>query len=242
MGLQPLIAEIAVLLVLEHRLLVDDRADAGREAVQDEGGREILGDGELDGRLVGRLDQVLHIVLGPAELGEDEGRGLVEQDHPLQREGDVLGRHRIAGMELLAGPDLQRDRLAVVADGVALGNARDQVLGVLGLEGEDAVIDVGDHLASGEFEHLGRVEGDDVVDLLGDDEGILGRLRQGRLGKHGETQQAGGKHHLRELDHDFLPEARPPVGATVGSVRARRPPRHWAKVLQESLAEAIGSR
>src|SRR5918992_409343 len=48
MRLQPLVAEIAVLLVLEHELLVHHRADAGREAVEDEGGREVLADRELD--------------------------------------------------------------------------------------------------------------------------------------------------------------------------------------------------
>ena len=43
--------------------------------------------------------------------------------------------------------------------------------------GEDTVIDVADDLAAGELEYLGGIEGDDVVDLLGDDQSVLGRLR-----------------------------------------------------------------
>lgn len=38
---------------------------------------------------------------------------------------------------------------------------------VLRFEGEDMVIAIRDRLAAAELEHLGRVQGDDIVDLLG---------------------------------------------------------------------------
>ena len=49
-GLQPGIAEVAVLLVLHRELLVDDGGDGGGHAVQHEGRRVGLVD--LDGQLI----------------------------------------------------------------------------------------------------------------------------------------------------------------------------------------------
>src|SRR5262249_47213272 len=175
--LHPGIAKIAVLLVGEHQLLVHHRSDARRQTVQHEGGGEILGDGEGGGRLVGRLDQVLHVVRRPAELRQDEGGRLVQDDHPLQRERHVLGGEGVAGLEFDAGTDLERDGFAVIAHAVAFGDVGDQRLGVFRFEGENPVIDVGDHLAAAELENFGGIEGDDVVDLLGDHQGVSWRFR-----------------------------------------------------------------
>ena len=72
------------------------------------------------------LDQILHILRRPAELREDEGRSLVQDDDALDGERHILGGQRVAGMEFLPGPDLERDRLAVVAGGIAFGDAAER--------------------------------------------------------------------------------------------------------------------
>src|SRR3546814_2756788 len=51
---------------------------------------------------VGRLDRLLDVVLGEPELGQDEGRRLLQHHHPAQRKGCILGGERVAGMELHA--------------------------------------------------------------------------------------------------------------------------------------------
>ena len=75
--LQPFIAEIAVLVVREHGFLSTTEPTPADKQLSTKVGREILGDGERHGVVVARLDQILHVVLRPAELGEDEGGGLV---------------------------------------------------------------------------------------------------------------------------------------------------------------------
>jgi hypothetical protein len=84
MGLQPFVTEIVAGGVREHQLLVDHGADARGQAVEHEGRREVLADGELDRLVVGRLDHALDVVGRPAELSQDEGGREVELDHPLQ--------------------------------------------------------------------------------------------------------------------------------------------------------------
>jgi hypothetical protein len=50
---------------------------------------------------------------------------------------------------------------------------------------------VGDDLAADQLEDLGRVHGDDVVDVVGRHQGVLGRGRLGRQAqRHGERQAA----------------------------------------------------
>ena len=56
----------------------------------------------VNSKRAGLLDLVLHVVLRQAELAEDEGRRLVEDDGALEREHHVLGGDRVAGGELLA--------------------------------------------------------------------------------------------------------------------------------------------
>ena len=142
-GLQPCVAQVAVLLVRHDQLLVDHRADGRGQAVEEEGRR--IGLVDLDGevRIVDHLDLAPRLVGGEAELGQDEGRRLVELDHPLQRPGDVLGGQRIAGMERDAVPDLEGVGLAVVGDLPALGDVALQVLDVVGRVGDQAVVDIG---------------------------------------------------------------------------------------------------
>ena len=110
LGLEPVIAEIAVLLVLDQELLVDDRGDRVAEAVENQGRRVGLVD--LEGHLerAGLLDLVLHVVLRQAELAQDEGRGLVERHGAVERIHHVFGGDRVARGELAVGLDLERDR------------------------------------------------------------------------------------------------------------------------------------
>ena len=102
-GLQPLVAEVAVRLVRQRLLLVDDRGDDRGQAVEEEGRRVgLVGDDDERRSSLGRLDLLRHVLRREAELGQDEGRGLVQDHRALQRPGGVLGGHRVAGVELRA--------------------------------------------------------------------------------------------------------------------------------------------
>ena len=98
-GLQPLVAEVAVRLVRHRLLLVDDRGDDRGQAVEEEGRRVGLVGDDDERRVVGRLDLLGDVLRREAELGQDEGRRLVQDHRALQRPGGVLGGHRVAGVE-----------------------------------------------------------------------------------------------------------------------------------------------
>jgi hypothetical protein len=120
------------------------------------------------------------------------------QDHRArQRIDDVFGRHRIAGMELHVRPQLEGVGLAVRGNAPALGQAAVELADVGQVEADQALVDVGHRLTAGELERLPGIHRDDVVDLLGHDDRVLGRLcRQGpcetqrRHGHAGEQRRA----------------------------------------------------
>ena len=114
-GLEPAIAQIAALLLGQHELLVDDGGDVRRQAVENEGRRERLLGLDRQRQRSRLLDPVLHVFLGEAELGQDEGRRLVEQHRALQRKHDVLGGQRVARGELQSRLQLEAVGLAVRA-------------------------------------------------------------------------------------------------------------------------------
>ena len=183
--LQPLVAEIPVHFVGEHELLVDDRRDTGRERVQHEDGGEVLDDGDANVPVVDDFDQAVDVGFVPSELGDDERRCLLELDDAFERELDVLGAHRIAGVEREAVADPEGDGLAVFTDHVALGDSSYQLRQVFRLEHHDPIVEVGDDFSGGELEDFGRIHGDDVREVLGDHERVLGR---GGLGWRGERE------------------------------------------------------
>ncbi|MNL48837.1 hypothetical protein D3C87_1717220 [compost metagenome] len=82
--------------MFHHHLLVDNGSDGGGQNVQDEARRIGLVDreGERVGR--GRLGLLGNIVAGQPELGQKEGRRLVELDGAFEREGNVFGGQRVA--------------------------------------------------------------------------------------------------------------------------------------------------
>ena len=81
-GLQPLVAEVAVRLVGQRLLLVDDRGHDRGQAVEEEGRRIGLVGDDDEGAVVGRLDLLGDVLRGEAELRQDEGRGLVRGSPP----------------------------------------------------------------------------------------------------------------------------------------------------------------
>ena len=89
--------------------------------------------------------------------------GEVQLHHPLQREGHISGRYRIAGMESLTGANFQDDRLAVFADLIALGDAANQRGQVLSLEHHDPVIDVEDKKRCGQSQGIDKKGSDKHV-------------------------------------------------------------------------------
>ena len=203
-GLQPAVAHVAVDLVLHGDLAVDDGADDRADQRVDKGRREVDADGDDERRVIGRGDHGVDVVLGPAQLAEEEDRGLFELDDALQRPGRVPGGYRVAGGEGLSGADREGESLAIVADCDALGDAGNEAVHVGGLEPHDTVIDVGNNLDARELVGLGRVKRDKIVDLLGDNQRIGGggSLRPKRQRNERGRQQGVSK----GFEHEILPE------------------------------------
>ena len=65
------------------QFLVDHGSDTGRHRVQHQAGGKRLGNGNPHVAVIGGLDQLIDVFGGPAELGDDKSRGLVELDDPL---------------------------------------------------------------------------------------------------------------------------------------------------------------
>ena len=175
MRLQPVVAEVAVLLVLHHELLVDDGSDRRRQAVEHEGGRVGLVGLEGEGVVARLPDPVLDVLRRHAELVDDEGRRLVEDDGALQREDGVGGRQRVAGGEFQALPDLEGDRLAVVGNLPAVGDFAVHLRDVVQVVADQPLVGVAGDLGGRELEDLGRIERDDVVDRPRLDQRVLRR-------------------------------------------------------------------
>ena len=139
-------------------------------------------------------------VLGGEAVGLQE-RGLrqVQRHQPVQRPDHVLGRHRVARGEGRALAQVEGDALAVRRDLPALGEVRVDLGPVLGVERDEAVVDVGEdlhRLAAGDRR---RVEGQHVGHREADDELVVRRLGEGgdRRGREqrGEGEGTDGKRH-----------------------------------------------
>ena len=88
--LQPMMAEIAVLLMRQRVGLVHDRGDRGGEDVIEQARRDL--DRGLDHeRIALGADEFADIVLGKAELAQHEGGRQIERHRPLQRERGIAG-------------------------------------------------------------------------------------------------------------------------------------------------------
>ena len=203
-GLQPAIAQIAVGLVRLHRLGVDHRGHGGGQGVQEEGRRHGLVDPDLQRAVVDRPDPVRGVVGGEAELGQDEGRRLVQPHRALQRPGGVLRRHRVAAGEGLAGLQREAPGQPVIGDRPGFGQVADD-----GRVGGAAIADqlavqVAGHLADSRLERLGRVQRDELVDLLGHHDGVARRAGEGRA--EGWQKQEGAEQRRHEASHGTLLE------------------------------------
>ena len=217
-ALQPGVAHVVADRLGHHGLLVHDAADQRRKAVQQEIRRVLLSQGQHQGPVIGRLDPLGDVVLGEAELIDDERRRLVEDDGPLQRKRRVLRRHRIAGGELAALHDLERGGEPILTGGPALRQVALD-LGWIGKVRQDQpVIGVAEHLAAAELERFLRVEAHHVVELHAHHDQVAGSLRQRgdrsgpdqRAGAHGAKQGAAVQRH---------------TGSPSGSGKDSRPPR-----------------
>ncbi|MNE48482.1 hypothetical protein D3C80_1429490 [compost metagenome] len=129
-GLQELVAEIRVVFVIGTRrnrlrlfgdeLLVDHRSNGCGEHVQHEARRIGLVDRQHEGVFVGSLGLFVDVVTAEAELRQQECRRLVELHRPLEGEGHVFSRDRIAGGEFKTGFQLERIGQAILGGRPAL--------------------------------------------------------------------------------------------------------------------------
>ena len=117
-------------------------------------------------------------------------------------------------------PHLEGVGHAVVADLPALGEAGDQRPEVGRVELDQRVVDVVQQVVAGELEGLRRVERDDVVDLVGDDQRVGRRLGQhegGRPGGEAERERHDRRPGLAHVHCLLAPRwslrARPPGAA-----------------------------
>jgi hypothetical protein len=69
---------------------------ADRQYKHEAGRLGLAGQLDLQRVVIGRADQLLHVVRGEAELGDDEARRLVELHHAMQAECRVVGGDRVA--------------------------------------------------------------------------------------------------------------------------------------------------
>ena len=211
MGLQPLVAEIVAGRVLHGELHVDDAADVRRQRIVEERRRVgPIGD-DLDRLVIDLSDRLFDVVLGQAELGDDEGGRLVEGDDTPERPDHRVGRHRIAGSELAARVELEGEGLAVLGNVPALGEARPQ-LQRLRVELDELVVEIVDHVATRELEALGRIEHLQIVDRVGDHQRV-GR----RFCLRGEAEAETGGHQNRCRGKPAQPALGPDTGAGTGA-------------------------
>ena len=160
-----------------ERLLVEHRSGPRGEYVEDER-RGVLAVGfDRDGLIVEFLDLVEHIRLRQADPGQDGGRTLVEQHGTLDRPCHVVGRERVARMELQAGAQFEREREAIGAHSPRLRNVRVEFRRILQIDAYQAVVSVGDVLLGHEFVHFARVERREFVEQGRHDEHVFRRLR-----------------------------------------------------------------
>ena len=204
-GLEPLVAHVAVLLVLLDELHVDHRADAGGQAVEQEGRRVGLVEREHERAVVRGLDRLGHVLGREPELGQDEARRQIELDHALHGVGDVVRGQRVAGVELDPGADLERHLQPVVRHAPALGDQALELADVVGRIGHQPVVDLGLDLGCRELEHLGRVEADHVVDEVGQHQAVLGRLRAQRRRADSQRHQRRAEAQPEQLAHPPCP-------------------------------------
>ena len=87
-------------------------------------------------------------------------------------------------MEYLATTNLENDSFSVTANFVTFSQAADQLAQVLCFEHHNSVIDIRDDFATGKLKYFRRIQGNQVIDILGHDQHIfwcasLGRARHG---------------------------------------------------------------
>ena len=189
--LEPGQAHVAVDFVGQQQLAVHDGRDVGRQAVQHEGRRVGLVGFQRQRQRTGLPDPVLDVVLAESELGQDEGRALVEQHGALQREHHVFGAQRIARGEFQVGLELETVGLAVARHGPRLGQVTLQLGGVGNVEADQPVVGVAHDLAGRNLERLGRVHGDDVVERKGQHQRVLGRGGLNRRQRRSQAEKRG---------------------------------------------------
>ena len=204
-GLEPSVAQVVVLLFRQHELLVDDRGDVRRQAVQEKRGRVRLVRLELKREGARLLDLVLHVVLGESELREDERRGLVEDHRALKRKRDVLGRERIARGKFQPVFQFEVVGLSVRRNGPRFGDVGKQLGRIADIEAKQAIVAIAHDLAGRDLERFRGVHRDDVVDRPGDDQRVLrrGRIRRRdadvKRGDRGGAEQPASKRQWRVL-------------------------------------------
>ncbi len=188
--------------VLLHDLGVHHAADDGGHAGQEQAARVLLGERDLHGVGVQRLDRLRR----EAELGEDEGRLVLQEDGALEGVDHVLGRHRIAGVKLHPFAQVEGPHQAVRGDLPGLGQRGFRLVELAGGEVQQPVVHLGHDPGADHLEALGRVEGGDHAHLLPDHQDLGPALRQRRR-PAGNQQHGNHRKEDQRALHDHPPFA-----------------------------------
>ncbi|MNL20038.1 hypothetical protein D3C87_1412690 [compost metagenome] len=186
--LQPAIAEVFTRSIGENRLLFDDRADIGGEAIKQEGDGGRLCRRQLHRLVVGGNDGRLGVLRREAELADDEGRALVHLDGALQREGNVFRRDFRTAREGCLVTDHEGEDLAVRIGFPGFRDDRIDLGGVFAVCTHQLLVHVGDDFTAHGFETFMRIKARHIVQLLGDHQNILGRRGKGRNARIGQER------------------------------------------------------
>ena len=174
-AIEPAVAKVAVLLLAHHDFFVDDVARARAEHVEHITRTEIAAPTDRHGTAGSLGNHLRDVVVGPAELGQNEGGCLVELDDTPEREQHVFEAHRITTGKAGIATQGELDGLAVRRGLPGRGYAGQQLGRITRVVLHQAFVDVGYHLAAAELEGLGRIEAHNIFDVLGDHECVPGR-------------------------------------------------------------------
>ena len=197
---QPLVAKILALDVLHDRFHVHDRAGRGGQRVGQEGRRERLVGLDHQRHVVGGADVLFHVLLGQAELRNDERGRQVQLDHALQRPCRILRADRVARRELAAFLHLEGEGLAVLGHRPFRREAGDR-LQADRIDVHQRLVHVVDLIAARDFKALRRVHRKHVVDRGGDHQRVGRRFGQGHAAQGGPEQKRAGKDGSAKIEH-----------------------------------------
>ena len=184
---QPAVTEIVVFNVRRHQLLIHDGGDRRGEDIQRHRRADVSGPVQLQRMVIDLFQLAGDVVRLPAEDVEDKRGGLIQRHRAGVGENNIFRAQRIARGESGIGLQLDGQRFRRRVSLPAFGQNRGDFFRVIAIGLNQALIEARYRLNAGKLIGFCRVEADDVVETLGNDQGG-GRCRSmdggGECGQH----------------------------------------------------------